>query len=60
MNNFNHLKQMTVEQLSEYLSNRAGCCFCVYGFTECNEAIGCVEGIKQWLLEECENDEIYN
>lgn len=55
MNNFNYLKQMTVKQLSKYLSNRGGCCcFCVYEFTECNEAVGCAEGIKQWLLEECE------
>ena len=54
MNNYKKIKQMTVEELSNWLSNRAGCCFCTYEFTECNESIGCVEGIKQWLLSEVE------
>ena len=54
MNNYEKIKNMTVDEIAEWLSNRAGCCFCIYEFTECNEAIGCVDGIKQWLLSEVE------
>lgn len=54
MNNYERIKQMSVDEMAEWLSNRAGCCFCIYEFTECNEADGCVEGIKQRLLTECE------
>lgn len=56
MNNFKKIKKMTVDEMAKYLSNRAGCCFCIYEFTECNEAVGCVEGIKRWLLQEVQND----
>lgn len=56
MNNFKKIKQMTIDDLAFWLSNRAGCCFCIYEYTDCNQAIGCVEGIKQWLLQEVEND----
>ena len=54
MNNYKKIKQMTVDEMAEFLSNRAACGFCIYEFDECNEAIGCVEGIKQWLLQEVE------
>lgn len=50
--NYEKIKNMTVDEMAEYLFNRAGCSFCVYEFTECNEAIGCIEGIKQWLISE--------
>jgi len=52
MKNFEKIKKMTPKQLAEYLSNRAGCCFCIYEFEECNEAVGCVEGIERWLQSE--------
>lgn len=54
MNNYEKIKQMTVEEMAEFLFNNAACGFCIYEFDECNEAIGCVEGIKQWLLQEVE------
>ena len=52
MKNFEKIKKMTPKQLAEYLSNRAGCCFCIYEFEECNEAVGCIEGIERWLQSE--------
>lgn len=55
--NYEKIKKMKVDELAEYLSNRAGCAFCIYEFEQdCNQAIGCVEGIKQWLLSGVQND----
>lgn len=54
MNNYEKIKQMKVDEMANFLSNRAACGFCIYEFDECNEAIRCVEGIKQWLLQEVE------
>lgn len=53
--NYEKIKNMTVDEMAEWLPNRAGCCFCIYEFEQdCNQAIGCKGGIKQWLLSEVE------
>ena len=53
--NYDKIKNMTVDEMAEYLSNRTACAFCIYEFEqECNQAVGCVEGIKQWLLSEAD------
>ena len=52
--NYERIKNMSIDEMAEYLSNRAGCCYCVYEFTECNSAVGCIQGITQWLSQEVE------
>ena len=54
--NYEKIKQMTVDEMAECFSNTAGCGFCVYEFTECNSAVGCIQGITQWLLSEVEDE----
>lgn len=40
---------MTIDELADFLHHHSSCAFCIYGDTECNEAKGCIEGIKEWL-----------
>jgi hypothetical protein len=53
--NYEKIKNMNIDEMAEYLSNIAGCAFCIYEFEQdCNQAVGCVCSIKQWLEKECE------
>jgi hypothetical protein len=55
MNNYKRIKNMNIDEMAEYLSNRAGCAFCIYEFEQdCNQEVGCVGSIKQWLEQECD------
>ena len=62
MNNYNKIKQMSVDEMAEWLSASAGyfkCELCAHSgikydvelFCACYE---CSEGIKEWLLKEVE------
>ena len=52
MNNYERIKQMSVDEMAVVISS--SCLNCPYncdvGCTETN----CHDGIKQWLLQECE------
>ena len=67
MNNFKRIKNMTVDEMAEFIdelsnSGEYTCSYCKFyndyleqdddSDLQCNHT--CVEGIKQWLLEECE------
>ena len=60
MNNFEKIKTMTVDEMSEFLSNVVTCEICpvsVSGF--CSEDTTyqeCPEKFKQWLLSEVKNE----
>ena len=67
MNNYEKIKQMTVEEMAEFIneltnSGEYTCCYCKFynDFYKDNQEfeficeMNCVEGIKQWLLQEVE------
>lgn len=50
MTNFDVIKQMTVEELGEFL-NKIDCVNRVY-FGKCSDGMNCQEGITEWLKQE--------
>jgi hypothetical protein len=56
MNNYDKIKNMTVDEMAEYISKSSNCGKCA--FLELNFACHCEcsKGIKQWLEEECEDE----
>lgn len=59
MNNFEKIKNMTVEEMAEhYLNIRNTCITCVAFLETCNgdSENDCIDNIKQWLLQEVENE----
>jgi hypothetical protein len=52
MNNFEKIKQMTVEEMAKQLLFYMDCDFCPAKSTFC--LFGCHKHIKQWLLQEVE------
>ena len=53
MNNYEHIKTMSIEEMVELLMNRSACdtCYCDMEDNKCM-AVGCKDGIKQWLESE--------
>lgn len=58
MNNFEKIKQMTVEEMAEFLDKASEeCCYiCNFNFDTCKLDADCQGNIKQWLLSEATND----
>lgn len=54
MNNFEKVKQMTVEEMAKWLDCISSECseMCTANYTHCNLQSTCQENIKQWLLAE--------
>lgn len=56
MTNADRIRQMTDEELAEWLDNEAGCNMCRKHPTQCD--VDCYSGYLEWLKQECEeNDE---
>ena len=55
MTNYEKIKAMSIDVMAEFLQDRSCCdtCKCDLDDNKCM-AIGCYAGIKQWLLEESE------
>ena len=53
MNNFEKIKAINIDEMAEFLLDRACCdsCKCNLDDNKCM-AVGCREGIKQWLESE--------
>lgn len=47
MTNYDRIRNMSVEELTEFLCNNYKCHQCAYYHKDCNGE--CVDGIKQWL-----------
>ena len=58
MTNFEKIKSMTIDEISEFLSNVVYCEMCpVSDFCDVDTTYQeCPEKFKQWLLNEAEND----
>jgi hypothetical protein len=56
MNNYEKIKQMTVEEMAVYMDSFNVCNYCNIGFEECVRAgtEPCIEANKKWLLQEVE------
>ena len=56
MNNYEKIKQMTVEEMAEYIDSFDACNYCNIGFEECvrTDTKPCIEANKKWLLQEVE------
>ncbi len=56
MNNFNKIKNMTIDEISEFLSNVVYCEMCPASefCSEDTTSQECLEKFKQWLLSEVE------
>lgn len=55
MNNFEKIKNLTLDEMAEFFINRSACdnCTCDMEANSCM-AVGCLDGIKQWLQAENE------
>ena len=53
MNNYERIKNMNIDEVVEFLLDRNCCdsCKCNLDDNKCM-AVGCCDGIKQWLQEE--------
>lgn len=57
MNNYKKIKSMTIDKMAEFLQDRSPCDICVCDFDDYKcMAIGCKDGIKQWLESEVEDE----
>ena len=56
MTNFERIKNMTVEEVVDFLNENCGCGVCAFynGEDECHEERTCREGMELWLEGECE------
>lgn len=56
MNNYEKIKQMTVEEMAVYMDSFNVCNYCNIGFEECvrTDTKPCIEANKKWLLQEAE------
>ena len=54
MNNFEKIKQMTVDEMAECISETPNCGKCTLADLDLACHCKCVDGIKQWLLQEVE------
>lgn len=57
MNNYEKLRSLNVDELSNKICNWSICAFCIYKFRKrpCYDIpIECKDGIKQWLESEAE------
>jgi hypothetical protein len=57
MNNFEKIKAMSIDKMAEFFVEDSPCDFCICDLDEnkCT-AIGCKNGIKQWLEQESEEE----
>ena len=55
MNNYEKIKTMTLDEMAEFLTDRSACdtCDCDMEENKCM-AVGCLDGVKQWLQAESE------
>lgn len=53
MNNFEKIKAMDIDEFSEFMIIENYCLYCPYDINTCEDK-DCAEGMKQWLLEECD------
>lgn len=58
MNNYEKIKQMSLDEMAEYYATHLPkCCWMCTGMKNgCLREISCVSGIKQWLQEESEEE----
>lgn len=55
MKNIDKIRQMTADELAEYMRDNDACHCCLFStLSVCNGNIRCKEGIKQWLEQESE------
>jgi hypothetical protein len=54
MNNYEKIKNMTVEEMAEYISKSSNCGKCTLADLDLACHCECSKGIKQWLLSEVE------
>lgn len=55
MNNFERIKQMTVDEMAECIIETSSCGICTLGdLLACHYE--CFKGVKQWLLEEYKDE----
>ena len=57
MNNYNKIKNMSIEEMIEFLNEVDSnyCTYCTFHNTGCNGEY-CFDGHKTWLLQEATND----
>lgn len=51
MTNYEMIKQLSVEEMAEFLRDNDYCDVCIYDRTPCRER-SCKDGIKKWLESE--------
>lgn len=56
MNNFEKIKQMSVDEMADFLDKESRCECCIYNDKDCTDE-ECMQSIKIWLLQEVENEQ---
>ena len=56
MNNFERIKQMTVDEMAECISETSTCGKCTLADLGLACHCKCFKGVKQWLLEEYKDE----
>lgn len=57
MNNFEKIKQMTVDEMAMFFFANKNCCnSCVAKFEKCSTKQDCKNNIKKWLESDITND----
>ena len=56
MRNIDKIKNMTVDEMAEYISKSSNCGKCTFSDLDFACHCECSKGIKQWLLSEVEDD----
>ena len=60
MNNFEKIKQMNIDEMAKFILNSASCStYCKYiqePIASCKKKNNCINGIKQWLEQESEEE----
>ncbi len=54
MTNYEMIKQLSVEEMTEFFNDSGNCNVCIYDDIPCNE-LSCKDGIKRWLESEAED-----
>ena len=57
MNNFEKIKNMTLDEMAEFIAENINCGSCCLTDTACPVDLECDEVVKQWLQQESEDNQ---
>lgn len=56
MTNYEKIKNMSIDEMADFIDNDNCCACCIYAYKGCSLSKDCRNGIRQWLESEAEQE----